>query len=165
MTATGTTITGITDEQLEALVEGQWADDPASTPGWARWVMVEGEDEWGEVQHHVRQWVFPSFGSLPDWWGDGACVGNPQAHVDLFPSYNGKAGVEEWERYLYKQMEGLIRWCSRCPVMEKCGEWAVEKEATGPYGGRTFFEGKEMGVPKPLISKAPGTRSRRWRTA
>ena len=94
-------------------------------------------------------------GSLSEWREDGACFDNPQAYADLFPSYNGEAGVEEWSRYLRKQMEGLIRWCSRCPVMEKCGEHAMEKELTGPFGGRTFFEGREMGVPNPSFPKRP----------
>ncbi len=116
--------------------------------GLLRTLRSDIRDVRGDLNHN--------FGPLPDWQGDGACHDNLQAHADLFPPYNGKAGIEEWERYLHKQMEGIIRWCSRCPVMEKCGEMAVEQELTGPYGGRTFFLGKEMGVPKPLISKAPG---------
>lgn len=58
MTTAEMVVTGITDEQLEALVGGGWEDDRTSTPGWERWVLVGGED--GE-QRQVRQGVFPSF--------------------------------------------------------------------------------------------------------
>ena len=70
---TASVITGITDEELEALVRGGWVDDGTSTPGWVRWVMVE---DWLPV---VKQWVFPlltlsewkaTFGSDENTWAD-----------------------------------------------------------------------------------------------
>ena len=70
---TASVITGITDEELEALVRGGWVDDRTSTPGWVRWVMVE---DWLPV---VKQWVFPlltlsewkaTFGSDENTWAD-----------------------------------------------------------------------------------------------
>ena len=52
MTAKG--VAGITEEQLGALTAGCWVDDISVSPGWERWVIVDG------VEDDVRQWIYLS---------------------------------------------------------------------------------------------------------
>ena len=72
-------VTGVTEEQLTALVEGQWQDDDdLDTPRWERAVVVGGEDMW------MFQWIFPFIaadGSGVRWTANSGGTHSGNEHV------------------------------------------------------------------------------------
>ena len=52
MTTAAAAVTGISDQQLAALIEGGWRDDRTGTPGWEREMKAaDGE--------RMSQWMYP----------------------------------------------------------------------------------------------------------
>lgn len=86
------------------------------------------------------------FEKAPDFQEDGACYNNPDAHRDLFPPRKEGPRVLSVEEYDDIQVRGLAIWCSGCPIMMECGREAAAQRLTGPFGGRIFWEGKEVGL-------------------
>ena len=57
---------------------------------------------------------------------------------------------------------GIQTWCSICPIMIRCGEHAVAEGYSGPFGGRIFWEGKEVGTAEKHIRSMPGSSRRMY---
>ena len=103
-----------------------------------------------------------------DFQKGGNCYQDNDAYLALFPPY--KIGgrlltMDEHDALTYK---GIKKWCTGCPIMDQCGKEARDREYSGTYGGRIFYDGKEVaatGPPaKPNANKA-GAETRTARTA
>lgn len=100
------------------------------------------------------------FGPMPDFQRGGACYGNAAAHADLHPprSVGGRAlSLDEHDDAVAL---GIQTWCGSCPIMLQCGEHARTEGYSGPYGGRIFWEGKEVGMAQRHAAAMPGSARR-----
>ena len=80
---------------------------------------------------------------------EGNCYRNEEAHAALFPPWKmgGEPLEAEVENHHVQRMLGMIKWCLPCPVREECGAAAVAGGWIGPYGGRMWWKGEEVGIP------------------
>lgn len=73
----------------------------------------------------------PWFPVLPEWFTDGACVGEDP---NLFePSATNATATAGWRNI-----------CRECPVMDMCREYAIKNEPYGNWGGLTANERKQV---------------------
>ncbi len=95
MTTTETAVVvGVSDEQLELLIEGRWFDDDGRTPGWQRW--IESSD--GEKK---RQLVCPL---AIGWMADFGDMGEEHDSLD-----EALAWCDTWAvTYKILPVEGII---------------------------------------------------------
>lgn len=98
---TETAITGISDEQLKALIGGRWEDDHSNLPGWQRWITVEDNDG----RRWVRQSVFPSSRRLGKWSADS-----------------------DDEHAWFSSLEEALRWCDDRTDDTEPPEWPTTKQ-------------------------------------
>lgn len=111
---------------------------------------------------------YPDLGSLSadvDFLEEGSCWNNAEASAALFPPREvggTPLSLEEWYDLLTK---GLVAWCTSCPIMRECGEAARDWGWTGPYGGRLFFEGREIGSTHRQARELPGEARRLYTAA
>ena len=100
------------------------------------------------------------FGKAPDFQEDGACYNNPVAYEELYPPRIVGGKPLSLAEYDDIQVRGLAIWCSGCPIMMECGREAAAQGLTGPFGGRIFWEGKEVGLSPENAKLVPGPAQR-----
>lgn len=88
---------------------------------------------------------------------EGNCYRNEKAHAALFPPWKmgGEPLEAEVENHHVQRMLGMIKWCLPCPVREECGAAAVAGGWIGPYGGRMWWKGEEVGIPPKMAKHLP----------
>lgn len=94
-------------------------------------------------------------GPLPEFQQGGACFQNVNAQRDLYPPriVGGRAlSLDEHDDAVAR---GIQTWCGACPIMVQCGEKAAEMGYSGPFGGRIFWEGKEVGMAEKHSRRMP----------
>ena len=104
-----------------------------------------------------------NLGHISEFQRGGNCYNNDLAYLDLYPPYKigGRPlALSAHDALVYK---GIMKWCSGCPVLDRCGKEAAERGYSGPFGGRIFFDGKEVTVSGPAAEGLPG-RTRRLYT-
>ena len=95
---------------------------------------------------------YPVLGKPPAFRYRGNCYKIPEAHAALYPP----RVEEDYKKWEFSSMLGMIKWCSPCPVLEECGQWAIDHKESGPYAGRWFNDGVMAAVPHSLKTSIPG---------
>ena len=101
-------------------------------------------------------------GGIPEFQQGGACYRNPAAYADLYPPRIVGGRPLSLEEHDDAVTRGIQTWCGVCPIMTQCGEKAAEMGYSGPFGGRMFWEGKEVGTAQRHAAAMPGTARRMY---
>ena len=99
---------------------------------------------------------------MADFQQGGTCYENPAAHAALYPPRSVGGKMLSLAEHDDAVARGIQTWCSICPIMIRCGEHAVAEGCSGPFGGRIFWEGKEVGMAEKHIRFMPGSSRRMY---